>query len=332
MRSSRFSRPGARQHLHLRAALDLEDAGGLGGADRFEGLAVVERRSARGRAARPASGSTSSTQRSTAESIPSPSRSIFRKPASAQESLSHWTIWRPSIAAGTTGQTSISGCGRDHHAARSAGRRGGAGPSPRRQSQSSACQRGAAARSAPIAATTSRSISPLRLVEADRLRHLLDLLRRQPQRLAEVAHDAARAVGREGGDQGRAVGAVALVHARDQHLADVAGEVEVDVGHRAPSTSSLRKRPEKRFCLDRVDVGEAGQVADDRADAGAAAAARRQHRAGRVAAAHLDARPRGPARAGRGGGGRSRRGRGGGSSPAPARAGASASAAPGRPA
>ena len=52
---------------------------------------------------------TSSTQRSTAESIPSPSRSILRKPASAQESLSHWTIWRPSIAAGTTGQTSISG-------------------------------------------------------------------------------------------------------------------------------------------------------------------------------------------------------------------------------
>ena len=51
----------------------------------------------------------SSMQRSTAESIPSPSRSIFRKPASAQESLSHWTIWRPSIAAGTTGQISISG-------------------------------------------------------------------------------------------------------------------------------------------------------------------------------------------------------------------------------
>ena len=51
----------------------------------------------------------SSTQRSTAESIPSPSRSIFRKPASAQESLSHCTICLPSIAAGTTGQQSISG-------------------------------------------------------------------------------------------------------------------------------------------------------------------------------------------------------------------------------
>ena len=51
----------------------------------------------------------SSTHRSTAESIPSPSRSIFRKPASAHESLSHCTICRPSIAAGCTGQSSISG-------------------------------------------------------------------------------------------------------------------------------------------------------------------------------------------------------------------------------
>ena len=51
----------------------------------------------------------SSTQRSTAESIPRPSRSIFRKPASAHESLSHWTICLPSIAAGTTGQQSIRG-------------------------------------------------------------------------------------------------------------------------------------------------------------------------------------------------------------------------------
>ena len=51
----------------------------------------------------------SSTQRSTADSIPRPSRSIFRKPASAHESLSHWTSWRPSIAAGCTGQMSISG-------------------------------------------------------------------------------------------------------------------------------------------------------------------------------------------------------------------------------
>ena len=68
------------------------------------------------------------------------------------------------------------------------------------------------------------------LVEADRLRHPLDLRRRQRQRLAEVAHRTARPVGGEGGDQGGAVGTVALVHTGDQHLADVAGEVEVDVG------------------------------------------------------------------------------------------------------
>ena len=51
----------------------------------------------------------SSTHSSTAESIPSPSRSIFRKPASAQESLSHWQICRPAIAAGCTGTSSTSG-------------------------------------------------------------------------------------------------------------------------------------------------------------------------------------------------------------------------------
>ena len=43
MRSSRSAGPGAGKHLHLRPALDLEDAGSLRGADRFEGLLVVER-------------------------------------------------------------------------------------------------------------------------------------------------------------------------------------------------------------------------------------------------------------------------------------------------
>ena len=50
-----------------------------------------------------------STQSSTAESIPRPSRSILRKPASEHESLSHWQSWRPAIAAGWTGTSSISG-------------------------------------------------------------------------------------------------------------------------------------------------------------------------------------------------------------------------------
>ena len=102
--------PRARQHLHLGAALDLEDAGRLRGLDPSVDLGIVERdpRQVDSLAADP--GDLGRRVRSTAESMPSPSRSIFRKPASAHESLSHWAICRPSIAAGTTGQRSISGC------------------------------------------------------------------------------------------------------------------------------------------------------------------------------------------------------------------------------
>ena len=50
-----------------------------------------------------------STHSSMHDSIPSPSRSILRKPASEQESLSHWQSWRPAIAAGCTGTSSTSG-------------------------------------------------------------------------------------------------------------------------------------------------------------------------------------------------------------------------------
>jgi hypothetical protein len=64
--------------------------------------------------------------------------------------------------------------------------------------------------------------------------------------------------------------AVALVDAGDQDLADVAGEVEVDVWHRGAFVVEETAREEAG--LDRIDVGEAGQVADDRADAGAATA------------------------------------------------------------
>ena len=45
----------------------------------------------------------------TSTGMPRPRRSIFRKPASAHESLSHWHICRPAIAAGCTGTSSTSG-------------------------------------------------------------------------------------------------------------------------------------------------------------------------------------------------------------------------------
>ena len=86
--------------------------------------------------------------------------------------------------------------GRDHHPARVLG--GVAGQAHRLAAELE--QRppaGEAARRGPIAATTSRSISTVALVEADHLRHPLDLARRQRQRLAEVAHRR-RAGGRWG--------------------------------------------------------------------------------------------------------------------------------------
>ena len=78
----------AQQRLHLRAALDLEDADGLSVLDRVVGRGILVRDAAEVDPL-PRVLAISSTQRSTAESIPSPSRSIFRKPASAHESLSH---------------------------------------------------------------------------------------------------------------------------------------------------------------------------------------------------------------------------------------------------
>ena len=121
-------------------------------------------------------------------------------------------------------------------------------------------------------------------VEADHPRHPLDLPRRQPEGLAEVAHRAPRTVGGEGGDQRRAVGAVAAVDLGDQDLADVAGEVEVDVGHRGDLL--VEEAGDEEVGLDRVDVGEPGQEADDRADARAPPPPRRQHRPGRARPPH----------------------------------------------
>ena len=114
----------------------------------------------------------------------------------------------------------------------------------------------------------------------------LELGGRQPEDLAELADRPARAEGREGRHQRRVLAPVAVVHARDQDLADVAREVEVDVRQRRQLL--VEEAPEEQLVGDRVDVREAGEVADDRGHRGAAAAPRRQQRARRVGPAHLD--------------------------------------------
>ena len=61
-------------------------------------------------------------------------------------------------------------------------------------------------------------------------RESLELGERQPERLAEIADRPARAVGGEARDEGGVLVPVALGERDDQLLADVAREVEVDVG------------------------------------------------------------------------------------------------------
>ena len=117
-------------------------------------------------------------------------------------------------------------------------------------------------------------------------REPLELGERQPERLADVADRAAAAVGGEARDERRVLAAVALGDADDQLLADVAREVEVDVGHGDHLVVDEPAEREPR--LDRVDVREAGQVADDRADARAASAAGRQRVPRAARAAHLE--------------------------------------------
>ena len=109
---------------------------------------------------------------------------------------------------------------------------------------------------------------------------------RQSERLADVADRAAAAIARKRRDERRVLAAVALGDAHDQLLADVARKVEVDVGH--GDHLVVDEAAERQARCDGIDVREAGQVADDRADAGAAAAPRWQRVPGTAGPAHLE--------------------------------------------
>ena len=278
------ARLGARQHLHLGAALDLKDAGGLGGADRLVGRLVVERDP--GEVEPLAAG---------AADLLDAALDGREHPEAEQVDLEEAGVGAgvlvplDDLAAlhrgGDDGADVEQRLGGDDHAARVLG--GVAGQAERLAAE--AGERAPALGLRALLADRRPDVALDRLgvaIDVDHPRDALDLPRRQAERLAEVADRAARAVGGEGGDEGRAVGAVALVDAGDQLLADVAREVEVDVGDRGDLL--VEEAAGEEVGLDRVDVGEAAEVADDRGDAGAAAAAGRQDGAGGVRAADLD--------------------------------------------
>src|SRR6185295_7853978 len=116
-------------------------------------------------------------------------------------------------------------------------------------------------------------------------REPLELRLRQPERLADIADRTARAVCREARHEGRVLVAVALDHRHDELLADVAREVEVDV--RDGDELAVQEAAERETGGDRVDMGEPGQIADDRADRASPASPRWQEMARRAGPAHL---------------------------------------------
>ena len=116
-------------------------------------------------------------------------------------------------------------------------------------------------------------------------REPFELGERQAERLAEVTDGPARSVGRETRDERGVLVPVALGELDDQLLADVAREVEVDVGHRVQL--AVQEAAERETRGDRVDVRETRQVADERPDRAAPSPPGRQRMSRRFPSAHL---------------------------------------------
>ena len=93
-----------------------------------------------------------------------------------------------------------------------------------------------------------------------RPREPLDLPSIEAQRLADVAHRAARAVRDDGGRERRALAAVLLVDVLDDFLAALVLEVDVDVG-RLVAFARDEALEQQRHAR-RVDLGDAQAVAD----------------------------------------------------------------------
>ena len=295
----------APQRAHLRARLDLKDAGRLGVLDALVRRGVVVRDPAevdplaapRGRCARRSARRRTASRGRAGRSSESPRRRRSPCPtARAGGPPSRPARAGRSPRAGASRRSSRRSAGRDGAAGRRPPRPGArarpsdrsAGPARARVSMSRSTSRD----DQPSLPRATRSISPGGSPSA------LPISRIAPR---------ARYVGKAATSAERSR-AVALVHARDQDLADVAREVEVDVRQRRELL--VEEAPEQQLVGDRVDVAEAGEVADDRGDARAAAAAGRQQRPRASPRARAPRRrPRARARAGRDAAGRSRRGR-----------------------
>ena len=107
----------------------------------------------------------------------------------------------------------------------------------------------------------------------DRLRDLVDEAVRQAEDAADVAHHRLRRHRPEGDDLRDLVLAVLPAHVLDHLAAPVHAEVDVDVGH--VDAFGVEEALEEEVVRERIDVGDAHRVGDERAGRGAAPGADR---------------------------------------------------------
>ena len=290
-----IARPCPQQRLHLRAALDLKDADGVRGADRPEGLGIVV-------------GDPREVDPQPLAAVDLLDAALDRgeHPQAEQIDLQEARVGAGVLVplhhlpalhrGGHDGAAVDQRPGRDDHPAGVLGEM--PGQSLRLLDQPS---QPAPALRAPVGlgvgghqvlvALAPRAERHLAVLSARPPRigaacDPLDLAGWEAEHLAQLAHCPPHAERRKGRDQRRAVVAEAVVHARDQPLANVAGEVEVDIGKAVQVL--VQETPQCQAVLDGIDVREPGQVADQRGDGGAPPPPGRQQRPHGVRAADLD--------------------------------------------
>ena len=102
------------------------------------------------------------------------------------------------------------------------------------------------------------------MTRVDALSELVDVVRVQPQRLAQVPDASLHPVGGDGAGERRALPAVPLVDPLDQLLPDVAREVEVYI--EGAHAVVVDETVEGQAVLDGVDVGQADEVPNEHGD------------------------------------------------------------------
>ena len=266
-------RPRTANRLHLRAALDLEDADGVGRADRLEGLRVVERdaRQVDSLTAHARDFLDAALDRREHPQAEQVDLQEARVSARVLVPLDHLpALHRRGHHRAAVDQRSR----RDHHPARVLGEMAWQPVRLLDQLRQPAPARRARARGGDGLRVSAPGLSAPSCA--------LDLTGGQPEDLAQLANRPARAERRKGRHQRCTIAPVALVHARDQPLADVTGKVQVDVGQ--PVQILVQEAPQLQPARDRIDVRETDQVAHDRGDRRSPPTSGRQQRARRVAA------------------------------------------------